>query len=152
MPAGWRGKQQPAGQTAITLSWSATAMLQLYTCSSVPPQAANIDYPLSGEAVWIYVIGSCSLLGPFKIGISQRPWWRIRDLQVGNPERLQIAFMMPLLDRQDALFYESSFHRIQARNRLEGEWFLLTFNEVMQTLKEINYGQICACGLQEFVQ
>ncbi|WP_167546801.1 GIY-YIG nuclease family protein [Stieleria maiorica] len=67
------------------------------------------------SATYTYFI-QAGLCGDIKIGISNDPEGRRRQLQTGNSERLVILAVLP----GD---HESYFHQKFRRHRLEGEWF-----------------------------
>jgi hypothetical protein len=55
-----------------------------------------------------------------KIGYSANPEKRIKELQTGNPEKLELLLTIPG-NRET----EAAFHTYFDRARLEGEWFRL---------------------------
>ncbi len=110
---------------------------------AILPQAANVNYQISTDTVWLYAI-AVDPLGPFKVGISQKPTIRVRELQTGNHLKLQVFCMMPLWDRAEACHFEASFHKIHSNKRIEGEWFSLSLIEVVST-----FGAICGLYLKE---
>lgn len=48
---------------------------------------------------------------------------RVQDLQVGNPETLQVVFT---ITTQHCKEWEEVFHEIYAAQKVRGEWFELT--------------------------
>lgn len=70
--------------------------------------------------------------GPVKIGKSEDPRKRLREIQTGHPAKLQIV---GLIDGDESL--ERELHRKFAHLRLEGEWFALE-NDLLEYINEIN--------------
>lgn len=70
--------------------------------------------------MFIYIIGT--ILGHKKIGYGKSPRSRLKQLQTGNPERLEILHTVEVSDKQ-ARLVEKSSHVILAEYRLTGEWF-----------------------------
>lgn len=64
----------------------------------------------------VYFIGSAS--GPIKIGIAVNPRNRLKSLQTGHHERLEI-----LATCDGGAEQESAYHKRFADHRLNGEWF-----------------------------
>ena len=64
----------------------------------------------------LYIIRSAA--GPIKIGVSQSPAKRLKQLQTAHPYKLEIACIVPGGAR-----LEISYHERFAAHRLEGEWF-----------------------------
>jgi hypothetical protein len=64
----------------------------------------------------VYFIGSAS--GPIKIGIAARPTDRLKGLQTGHHERLEL-----LATCQGGQELERAYHKRFAARRLNGEWF-----------------------------
>lgn len=58
--------------------------------------------------------------GPIKVGIAKDPAKRMRDLQIGNPERLRL---LGFSDLEVDGFQEGLLHLELAEHRLSGEWF-----------------------------
>lgn len=68
---------------------------------------------------WIYFIQSGH--GPVKIGLSRDPKWRMKTLQIGNPEKLELVAAMPG-SRRD----EQALHKRFEASHIHSEWFRLT--------------------------
>lgn len=58
--------------------------------------------------------------GSYKIGISDDPGTRLRELQTANEDRLSLACVLYHADDQ----LERDLHQRWARLRIRGEWFL----------------------------
>ena len=83
---------------------------------------------------FIYVISSAkSDNSPCKIGISDNPENRVKQLQTGHPEKLEIKFMKKL---ENARLYEKLLHKDMSYIRSHGEWFDLS---VKQAIDQINF-------------
>ena len=56
-----------------------------------------------------------------KIGVARSPIERLAQLQTGNPDRLRLAWNMPIAG--DAYAVEAEAHVMLDRHRVGGEWF-----------------------------
>lgn len=56
-----------------------------------------------------------------KVGVAREPLDRLAQLQTGNPDRLRLAWSMPIAG--DAYAVETEAHAILDRHRIGGEWF-----------------------------
>lgn len=68
----------------------------------------------------LYIIGSDH--PPYKVGISKNPKERLRALQTGHPERLQLHYMVEAEHSQPKLL-ETAVHRNIKQYNTTGEWF-----------------------------
>ncbi|MER6503708.1 GIY-YIG nuclease family protein [Streptomyces sp. NPDC001455] len=66
---------------------------------------------------FVYVIGPPGS-NRVKIGTSNNPEKRLKELQTGNPDRLEVLWSTP-----GGRELESMLHRAFAAYRVEGEWF-----------------------------
>jgi|APGre2960657404_1045060.scaffolds.fasta_scaffold83428_2 hypothetical protein len=83
---------------------------------------------------FIYVISSAkSNNPPCKIGISDNPEKRVKQLQTGHPEKLEIKYMKKL---NNARLYEKLLHKDMSYIRSHGEWFDLS---VQEAIDQINF-------------
>jgi predicted GIY-YIG superfamily endonuclease len=73
---------------------------------------------------YIYVIGREE--GPVKVGITSAPQSRLATIQTGCPFKIELYYVRECRDRNHALEHESSFHGVNAEQRLAGEWFDLS--------------------------
>jgi DNA-binding transcriptional ArsR family regulator len=80
-----------------------------------------------------------------KVGYSEDVAARLRQLQTGNATKLKILAVIPNGSRD----IEIEFHRLFARWRLEGEWFIKN-GSVMRTIALIRQG--AAALLKEHLQ
>lgn len=72
---------------------------------------------------YIYVIGSNFNKSRCKIGISDNPKERLKQLQTGNAERLQIYYTEKIDSRRKAELIEQKIHKQLSIQKLTGEWF-----------------------------
>jgi hypothetical protein len=95
------------------------------------------------EFRYVYFIESESL-GMVKIGLADNPRRRLRELQVGSPDKLNLRGVL-LLD--DAPGYEASMHLRFAEERSHGEWFRKTdrLEEFMVGLMDPEEDRIKIC-------
>lgn len=71
--------------------------------------------------MFVYIIAAGDMA--HKIGIATEPWKRIRELQVGNPVKLNILFCAEVDTEDRARRIELRAHQDLGPHRLEGEWF-----------------------------
>lgn len=74
------------------------------------------------DECFVYVI-SIDDLGLSKIGISDNPAKRLRQLSTGSPFRMRIALTLSIPGRDLARSIERAFHKETGPLRLNGEWF-----------------------------
>lgn len=84
----------------------------------------------------LYIIGSDD--GPFKIGISQTPEKRLKQLQTGNSNILKIQYQEEI-SFDNPFEFEKILHFNLKFKKLKGEWFNETLNNI---LLEIDYAKI----------
>ncbi len=77
-----------------------------------------------------------NLRGPCKIGISDKPDKRLKQVQTGSPQKLVIAFAFRVWNRKFAQVVEAAFHVSHAEQRLNGEWFDLSAKDALRGLVE----------------
>lgn len=84
---------------------------------------------------FIYVIvngeASIDVSAHVKIGLSDNPKLRLRELQVSSPVRMTLFGKIQVRDRTLAEYIEKIVHRTLRTNRLRGEWFYLPPNEAL---------------------
>lgn len=85
------------------------------------------------ERTFVYAIGTED--GPVKVGITQSLHSRLRALQNGSPQKLELIWVYTTQDREAALRMERDFHEVYAEHRLEGEWFQITAEIAFDTLE-----------------
>lgn len=82
----------------------------------------------------VYVIGAEQ--GPYKIGIASDAERRMRLLQTGNPERLQIHHTAEV-EVAMAKRVEASAHRLLSAKRLVGEWFAVPLAAAIEAVSAV---------------
>lgn len=78
---------------------------------------------------FLYVIAAREQ-GPTKLGISDDPARRLKQLQTGHPETLMI-FHKEAVDAPLAYYLERNLHKSISHRRLRGEWFDLAVAEAI---------------------
>lgn len=73
---------------------------------------------------------------PVKIGIANNVESRMYDLQIGNPQELNILYKLPMNSRRHAHMVENRLHRQLKRHNIRGEWFRA------RALHKINFKQL----------
>ena len=73
----------------------------------------------------------------FKVGESNKPQERVKNLQTGNPRRLYIYRVIECATKQRAQAMEDIIHKRYAHRRNNGEWFTLSKEEIDEICKEI---------------
>lgn len=73
---------------------------------------------------YLYVIAS-SVHGPCKLGFSVDPLRRLKQLQTGHSETLQL-FHTEEISSDKALLMEQAVHRENRHRKIKGEWFNMT--------------------------
>ena len=93
------------------------------------------DKKKSQKANQVYVIGAKdeALAGVYKIGVSNAPGKRLQALNTSNPFELMIVHKFVAEPAEEA---EARLHTMFRANRLSGEWFRLTPDQVAE-LKQI---------------
>lgn len=71
----------------------------------------------------VYFIQSGGDRGPVKVGKSRDVDVRLKELQVGNPEELEIKIVLVANSEKHALHMEKRFHRRFKKYHIRGEWF-----------------------------
>lgn len=71
--------------------------------------------------------------GPFKVGISHNPTFRLSQMQTCNPNELKL---MDIINPGEfcAKTIESKVHRILSKNRIRGEWFDTTLQNIREAI------------------
>lgn len=70
----------------------------------------------------MYAIGPSSK-GPTKIGFTNNLETRLRAIQTGNPEKIQIHYSIEFDTEKEMRIAEKKIHRILSHRRKKGEWF-----------------------------
>lgn len=61
--------------------------------------------------------------GHIKIGKANNVYFRLCELQTGNPYKLRILLSVQLPSEEHAYQLEQALHRQFQKDRMEGEWF-----------------------------
>ena len=85
---------------------------------------------------YLYVIGSTEK--PYKIGITNNPDRRLKNIQTGHPKKLKIHYKEEIPDSQVRLL-EQNIHRVIKRYQSHGEWFDI---DLEQAIAEVKYARI----------
>ncbi len=109
------------------------------------------------EKSFLYVIAA-SENGPVKLGMSGNPERRLKQLQTGHAERLNLYHAEPVPEEK-ARIYERLLHKNIGHNRTHGEWFNITtsqaINYILFTLIEYEPSDLYAlaetdCSIQDY--
>ena len=85
--------------------------------------------------MYVYIIQSgTSKKAPIKIGMSDEPEKRIKQLQTGNPQLLRIIISIKCNSRQHAYDLERTLHRMLERNNILNEWFFVKKKSLLETI------------------
>lgn len=85
--------------------------------------------------MYVYIIQSgTSKKSPVKIGMSDDPEKRIKQLQTGNPRILRIIISIKCNSRQHAFELEKTLHRMLERNNILNEWFFVKKKSLLETI------------------
>ena len=85
--------------------------------------------------MYVYIIQSgSSKKSPVKIGMSDDPEKRLKQLQTGNPRILRIIISIKCNSRQHAFELEKTLHRMLERNNILNEWFFVKKKSLLETL------------------
>jgi len=70
----------------------------------------------------------------YKIGVSADIGKRIKQLQTGNSNKIQLYGYITIADRTEALRVEKLLHRKLESDRLSGEWFGCYIGKIVQEI------------------
>lgn len=87
-----------------------------YTVPAIPHPSRQADYRPLPAIMTIYFVQSAA--GPIKIGRARRLAFRLKDLQMSSPVKLEVAATVEAPPER-----EKEYHRQFAEHRLHGEWF-----------------------------
>lgn len=88
---------------------------------SVFDLARNIDFDIPKDVERYVYVAQEEVSGRYKVGISQDPERRIKQLNIGNPEKLVLVHAYKALD--DGYKSERVAHGVLEENLLRSEWF-----------------------------
>jgi len=88
---------------------------------------------------YVYLI-SCgdNNVRPTKVGVSDDPYKRIKELQTGNPRQLKIEFIIECSDREHAFHLEKTIHEVLFKRHLRGEWFSMSGHKALKVLTRLS--------------
>lgn len=84
-------------------------------------------------AEYVYLIRDVSVTGAYKIGLTTKPSRRLIDFIVKLPFRVHIVHVQEVSDSRIA---ETYLHRTYKQKHVDGEWFMLSDDEVEQLCSE----------------
>ncbi len=87
------------------------------------------------EEVYVYIIENI-YLHDTKIGISNNPEKRIKQLQTGSSRQLVIRHTIKFNTRNEATRVENALHKKYSKYRLTGEWFEIDYKKVLKYIEE----------------
>ena len=82
--------------------------------------------------MYIYIIGSDK--SPYKIGFSKTPQDRLKSLQTGNFNKLNIYYTEEISESK-VKFIEKQIHNNLRHRRVKGEWFNINLEEAILEVK-----------------
>lgn len=88
------------------------------------------------KSSWVYVIKDPST-GYLKIGRSNNPERRRNHFQTATPQVLEIVHTHHATGELDADDIEARLHRMLSAQRVTGEWFNVTLDQVKAALEEV---------------
>lgn len=86
---------------------------------------------MSHEPHYVYIIGMPGQ-AISKVGISNRPAKRLKQLRTGSPFKLFLAFEFETPAKWVARELEAAFHKVLRRERMNGEWFSIDVEQAMR--------------------
>lgn len=73
--------------------------------------------------------------GHIKIGKANDVWFRLKELQTGNPYKLRILLTIGMRSEYEAFDLEQRLHEKFRTSRMEGEWF--HEHDIIQFLSDV---------------
>lgn len=83
---------------------------------------------------WLYVIGGRR--PPYKVGLATNPARRLSEIQVGNPNRMEIRALFYNSSQRDTRDVERAVHLALRKHRRRGEWFGAELDEIISAIKD----------------
>lgn len=77
--------------------------------------------PFNPQSTYVYFIAAGST--PIKIGVSNDPAARLRDLQTAHYQKLHLLYTIECADRAQAFELETAFHRWYDEAHIQNEWY-----------------------------
>jgi len=97
-------------------------------------------------AAFVYIIQAES--GPVKIGMTTNCEQRLSDLQVANYELLTLLFRIECESVGQATEIEQSLHERYQSQRIRGEWFDVSPNEIIPDIQLLISLAACIKGIE----
>jgi len=72
-----------------------------------------------------------------KIGVSESPEARLRELQGGNPDLLTLRYVIKVGTQEQAASLERLLHKLFGKFRIRGEWFDVSAKDMNSATKAI---------------
>jgi hypothetical protein len=88
------------------------------------------QYPVRTHVYFIYNPDT----GYIKIGVSEHPAKRLRELQTGNSAKLEILSTVECVSGEHAYSVERALHTLYADRSVSGEWFNVTREQIEDML------------------
>lgn len=89
---------------------------------------------------YVYIMGRLGddwqITGSTKIGISNNPIHRLKQVQREEADRLVLVAKFPFWSRAHARQVEAAFHHACRGHRLRGEWFDMTPSDAVGVMSE----------------
>ncbi len=82
----------------------------------------------------VYLIRCNEETFKYKIGYSKHPEKRLKEVQTSNASKVELLYQFPT---KHGRLLETTLHRSFPTSRLEGEWFLLSNDDVQ------NFSALC---------
>ena len=88
--------------------------------------------------MYVYLIQSGNKpKSPIKIGMSDNPEKRIKQLQTGNPVQLRLVLSIKCKSRAGAFKLESDMHNLLHKMNIINEWYSVVRSNVYKALNEL---------------
>lgn len=90
----------------------------------------------------VYLIKEADTESPIKIGKAKDPYKRLMTLQIGNPNRLEIAALIYTKEGFSDCHLEGMFHGAFKDKNVSGEWFDLRLVDVLKHYESDSFSVI----------
>lgn len=88
--------------------------------------------------MYVYIIQSGNKpKHPVKIGMSDNPEGRVKQLQTGNPVELRLLVIFKCDSRAHAFNLEHTLHKLLNSRHISGEWFSVSKSNIYKTINSI---------------
>ncbi|WP_156038085.1 GIY-YIG nuclease family protein [Acidiphilium angustum] len=92
----------------------------------------------SESGIWHLYLIQEGESGAVKVGIARNAFWRLSDLQSGNPRKLNMRAIWEADSRFDAASFEASVLHSFKGDRLTGEWLHAPWESIQRFLEAQN--------------